>query len=340
MPSAKQAMRPTMLAFIAAVVVSGAPTVGSANDFYAGKTVKLYIGFGPGGSYDVYGRLLSRHLKRFIPGNPNVVPENMPGVGGLLVANYMAGAAPKDGLSLAMISEGGAIEQALENPAVRFDAAKFRWIGLMTGSVTLFFTWHTSPTKSFEDLRRRSTPFGSTGAGNTDFLPKMMNKLAGAQFRVIAGYKGSTDVMLAVERGEVEGGFGLYTDLRERKAEWLRDRVINPIVFVAPKRYSELPDVPIISEVGLTPEDGQVLALLNDGQLGRSIFTSPDVSAERVSILRKAFSATMQDPEFLQEAKKARLEIDPRSGDEMQALVERVIATPKALARRAADARK
>ena len=332
---------PSARVFMAAVVSLTVWSHGAmADDFYAGKTVRLYIGFGPGGGYDVYGRLLARHLKRFIPGNPTVVPENMPGVGGLLVANYMASAAPKDGLSLAMISEGGAIEQALESPAVKFDAAKFRWLGMMTPSTTLFFTWHTSPTKTFDDLRKRETPFGSTGAGNTDMLPKVMTKLGGAQFKVIAGYKGSNDVLLAVERGEVEGGYGLWTDLRERKADWLRDHLINPIVFSAPRRYPEFPNVPIMSEVGLTPEDNQVLALFNDGQLGRSIFTTADVPPERLATLREAFWATLHDPEFLQEAGKAHMEIDPMTGTDMQALVQRVIATPKALARKAVEARK
>ena len=333
-------IRRLVLCALAAAAALAAPCAAHADDFYAGKTVRLYIGFGPGGGYDVYGRLLARHLKRFIPGNPTVIPENMPGVGGLLVANFMASAAPKDGLSLAMISEGGAVEQMLGNPAVKFDVAKFRWLGLMTPSTTLFFTWHTSPTKTFEDLRRRSTPFGSTGAGNTDMLPKVMNKLGGAQFKVIAGYKGSNDVLLAVERGEVEGGYGLWTDLRERKAGWLRDHLINPIVLSAPKRYAELPGVPTMSEVGLTGEDKQVLALFNDGQLGRSIFTTPDVPAERVALLRQAFWATLHDAEFLQEAAKAHMDIEALSGADMQALVERVIATPKELARKAAEARK
>jgi tripartite-type tricarboxylate transporter receptor subunit TctC len=310
-----------------------------ADDFYAGKTIKLYIGFGPGGGYDVYGRLLARHLRRFIPGTPNVVPENMPGVGGLRVANYMANAVAKDGLSIAMFSEGGAIEQLMGNKAVQFDAAKFLWIGRMTSSTTLYFTWHTSETKTFEDLRRRKTTFGATGAGNTDFLPKAMNKLAGAQFEVIAGYKGANDIMLAVERGEVEAGSGHYTTFRNTRREWLRDGKMVPIVLVSPKRFPEIPDVPIISELGLTPENNRVLSLFSEGQLGRSFHTAPDVPSERVEILRKAFMAAMEDPEFLKEAAQQRVVIEVTSGEELQQVVGRVLATPKDLVRKAAEVR-
>jgi tripartite-type tricarboxylate transporter receptor subunit TctC len=317
--------------------VSGAA---KADDFYAGKTIKLYIGFGPGGGYDVYGRLLARHLRRFIPGTPNVVPENMPGVGGLRVVNYMANAVAKDGLSIAMFSEGGAIEQLMGNKAVQFDAAKFLWIGRMTSSTTLYFTWHTSPTKTFEDLRRRKTTFGSTGAGNTDFLPRAMNKLAGAQFEVISGYKGANDIMLAVERGEVEAGSGHYTTFRNTRREWLREGKMVPIVLVSPKRFPEIPDVPIISELGLTSENNKILSLFSEGQLGRSFFTAPDVPGQRAEILRKAFMAVMQDPEFLKEAAQQRVVIEVMSGEELQQVVGRVLATPKDLVRKAAEVRK
>jgi tripartite-type tricarboxylate transporter receptor subunit TctC len=194
--------RLTATALIAVVLSLPLSAAAQADDFFAGKTIRLYIGFGPGGGYDVYGRSLARHLGRFIPGKPTVIPENMPGAGGLRVANNMANVVAKDGLSIAVFSEGGAIEQLLGNQAVRFDAAKFLWIGRMVSSTTLYFTWHTSPTKTFEDLRKRKTTFGATGAGNTDFLPRAMNRLAGAQFEIISGYKGANDILLAVERGQ------------------------------------------------------------------------------------------------------------------------------------------
>jgi tripartite-type tricarboxylate transporter receptor subunit TctC len=332
--------RMALAALFAAILSWSATGTARAEDFYAGKTIKLYIGFGPGGGYDLYARVLARHLRRFIPGTPNVIPENMPGAGGLRVANYMANAAAKDGLSMAVFTEGGAIEQLLGNQAVRFDAAKFLWIGRMTSSTTLYFTWHTSPTKTFEDLRRRKTTFGATGAGNTDFLPKAMNKLAGAQFEVISGYKGANDILLAVERGEVEAGSGHYTTLRTTRKEWLSEGKMVPVVLVSTKRYPELPHVPIMSELGLTPEDNQVLALFSEGQLGRSFFTTPDVPRERVDILRKAFMAAMHDPEFLKEAAQQQLVIEVMSGQEIQQVVERVLATPKDLAQKAAEVRR
>jgi tripartite-type tricarboxylate transporter receptor subunit TctC len=252
----------------------------------------------------------------------------------------MANAAPKDGLSLAVFTEGGATEQLFGNKAVRFDAANFAWIGRMTSSTTLYFTWHTSPTKSFEDLRRRKTTFGSTGAGNTDFLPKAMNLLAGAQFSIIAGYKGANDILLAVERGEVESGSGHYNTLRHTRRDWLRDGKMIPIVLVSPKRHPGLPEIPVMSELGTTPENKNVLALFSEAQLGRSFHTTPGVPADRVATLRRAFLATMQDSEFLKDAAQQRLVIEAMSGEETQATVERVLATPKDLVRRAAEVRK
>jgi len=319
----------------AAVSVTGA----AAQDFYAGKTVNHYIGFGPGGGYDLYGRLFARHIGRFLPGKPTIVAQNMPGAGGLKVANFMYAVAPKDGTALATTAEGAVIEQTLGGQGVEYDATKFNWIGMMTPSVTLFFTWHTSATKSFEDLRKRQTFFGSSGAGNTDYIPKALNKLAGAQFKLITGYRGSADVMLAVERGELEGAYALWTELKERRSNWLAEKTINPIIFIAAKRQPEYPDVPIVKEVGLTDEGRAILGLLSVGEVGRSVFTTPGVPVERVALLRRAFGSMVADREFLDEARKAGLTIEPMGGEELQAMVAGVTNAPRDLVKKAEAAR-
>jgi tripartite-type tricarboxylate transporter receptor subunit TctC len=331
-------VRITLTGLIAAVFCVMGSIAASAQDFYAGKTMKIYVGFAPGGGYDIYARALARYMGNSIPGKPTIVTENMPGAGGLRLANFMAQAAPKDGLDLAVISEGGVLEQVYGNPAVQFDAAKFGWIGRMVSSTSLYFTWHTSPTKSFEDLRQRKTTFGSTGAGNTDMFPKAMNKLAGAQFNIIAGYQGSNEIYLAVERGEVEAAVGHYVTLRNTKQDWLRDGKINPIVVVSPKRVADLPNVPTMAEMGKTAEDRSVLALLSEAQLGRSYHTTPNVPAERIAILRKAFMDTMQDPEFLKYAEQQKLVLEIMNGEETQQTVEHLLSTPKAIAQKAFQA--
>ena len=327
-----------LAAVIAAMLCSTVLTAARAQEFYAAKTIRMYVGFAPGGGYDIYARALARYMGGFIPGRPTIVTENMPGAGGLRLANFMAQVAPQDGLALAVISEGGLLEQLYGNPAVQFDAAKFGWFGRMVSSTSLYFTWHASPTKSFADLRQRKTPFGSTGAGNTDMFPKAMNKLAGAQFGIIAGYQGSNEIYLAVERGEVEAAVGHYVTLRNTKQDWLRDGKITPIVVVSPTRLVDLPNVPTMAEMGLTAEDRSVLALLSEAQLGRSYHTPPNVPAERVALLRKAFMATMQDDAFLKDAKQQKLVLEIMSGEETQQTVERLLSTPKAIVQKALEA--
>ena len=182
-----------ILGLTCAVAVTGA----KAADFYAGKTINLYIGQGPGGGYDLYGRLVARHIGRFIPGNPLVVPQNMPGAGGLKVANYLYQAAPQDGTALAISAEAVALEQALEGPGIEYDATRLGWVGRVTASASIFFTWHASRVKNIEDARKYESVFGSTGiTGITGYTPRALNSLAGTKFKVVTGYNGSTDVLL------------------------------------------------------------------------------------------------------------------------------------------------
>ena len=176
-----------------------------AEDFYAGKKIDLYIGFGPGGGYDLYGRLLARHLGAHIPGNPIIVPRNMPGAGGLAVINYMVNVAPKDGTAMAIAADGMVVEQLLAQTGINYDASNLNWIGRLLPSTEVYVTWHTSPTKTFEDARRRETILPSSGGGITVYLPRALNLYAGTKFKLVTGYQSSVEQALAMERGEVEG---------------------------------------------------------------------------------------------------------------------------------------
>ncbi|MEA2907753.1 MAG: hypothetical protein QOI12_5140 [Alphaproteobacteria bacterium] len=312
-----------------------------AQDFYAGKSINLYIGQGPGGGYDLYGRLVARHIGRFIPGNPLIVPQNMPGAGGLKVANYLYQAAAQDGTALAISAEAVALEQALEGPGIDYDATRFGWVGRMTASASIFFTWHAARVKTIVDARRYESVFGSTGiTGITGYTPRALNRLAGTKFKVVTGYNGSADVLLAMERTEVDGGFALWPEFKQQKAEWLRDRKVNILYIVAAKRAADLPDVPTTGELGETNEGREILRFLGStSEVGRALFTTPNVPPERVAQLRQSFLAMSQDAVFQQDAEKAGLRIDALPGDDLQKLVGGVVGFPKALVERAKEAR-
>lgn len=310
-----------------------------AQDFYAGKTVNLYIGFGAGGGYDLYSRLIARNVGDHIPGKPNVVPNNMPGAGGLKVVSYMANVAPKDGTALAMPSDGVALEQVLAAKAPDYDAGKLQWIGRVASSTTIYMTWHTSPTKTFQDARKRETLLGSSGAGITVYMPRALNALSGTKFKLITGYRGSTEVLLAMERGEVEGGYSLLSDFRARKGDWLREKKVNVLFFIGGERVPDYPDVPLAHETAANEDDRQILKLLSAGDIGRAIFTVPGVPAERVAVLRQAFDAMLRDPAFIADAKKAKLDLEPMSGARLQQTVQEMVQFPKHLIERARAAR-
>ncbi len=329
------------LALAAAVALAWAAPARAA-EFYAGKTIHLYIGYSPGGGYDLYSRLLARHIGAHLPGQPAVIPQNMPGGGGLTVAGYMTSIAPRDGTALAMAASGVAIEQVLDVRAGNYDASKFGWIGMLTktGAVPILYTWRTSPSRTLDDLRKRETIIGATAGGNTEYMPRVLNRTAGTKFRIVSGYPGTNEIQLAVERGEVEGGTTIWSELKERHADWLRDGTINPLLVIAGERIPELPDTPTVIEAGLTPEDRDVLRLLALGELSRSVFTTPDTPPERVGELRRAFDATVADPRFQADAKSSLLYYDAMPGVEVQDIVKSIVGAASETTRRAAEARR
>lgn len=300
-------------------------------DFYKGKQMPLVIGYGVGGGYDQYARVLARFMGAHIPGEPTLVVQNMPGAGSRKAANWLYNIAPKDGGVLATLGQNTPTDQALGQPGIQFDAAKFNWIGNMVVVNNTLAVWHTTGVKTLEDATKRDLAIGATGASSPSVVyPQVANNLLGTKFKIISGYPGGGDINLALERGEVDGrGSNSWASWKSTKADWLRDKKVNILFQVGLTREADLPDVPLLSELGKTAEDRQVLEIISaDVAVGRPILTTPDVPPVRVAVLRKAFDDTIADKAFLAEAEKQKMDINPFSGAELQTVVARVLAHP------------
>jgi tripartite-type tricarboxylate transporter receptor subunit TctC len=303
----------------------------SADPFFKGKTINIYIGFGPGGTYDYYGRLVARFLGRHIPGEPSVVAQSMPGSGSLRAANFLFGAAPKDGTALGVITQTTALEDALRSPGAKFKAAEFNWIGRMTAILEVHFTWKTSKGKTIEDARQHEIPVAGTGAGSpSEGYPKLLNAFAGTKFKIVSGYPSSTAGMLAMERGEVDGALTSWNTLKRTRQQWLQNRDINVLVQYGPKRHADMPNIPTVLEIAKTPEGRAALAFYISGaELGRSLAAPPGLPPDRVKILRAAFDAMLKDREFLAEIEKSGQEFYPASGEQVQTLIAATANAPR-----------
>jgi tripartite-type tricarboxylate transporter receptor subunit TctC len=308
--------------------------------FFARKTITVTIGYTAGGSYDLYGRLVARHLGRHIPGQPAVIAQNMPGAGSLKAANYLYEVAPRDGTALGVIVEAMALEQALANPAVQYDAARFSYVGRVATSNNIFMQWHTARVQSIEDARRIETSLAGTGPGSiAETVPRLLNALLGTRFKLISGYPASSEAMLAMERGEVDGASSSWAAVKTARQGWLRDRKIRIILQTTPERVAELPETPSLGEIGATAEDRQVFALYASGSaIGRSLIGPPDIPAERLKALRDAFAAMVRDRDFLADIRRLDVELDPLPGEQVSALVARTLAVPVAVRGRAKQA--
>ena len=303
-------------------------------DFYRGKTVNVYIGVGVGGEYDIQARLVARHIGKHIPGNPTVVPQNMTGAGGLRMINYLYTVAAKDGLSVGMIANAFPAMQAAGIPGVQFDAGRMRWLGTIAPVVETMAVWSATGVKSIDDVRKRETVAGASARGAITFIyPQMMNEFLGTKFKVVTGYPGGNQINLAMERGEVEARNNTWSSWKATKADWLKDKKIAVIAQAGP-RAADL-DAPSVEDAARTPDERKLIELVVSGtQLGRP-FATNEAPADRVKALREAFANTMKDPEFLAEAQKLGFEVNPVLGEQMQGIVEKVLATPKDVAAKA-----
>jgi tripartite-type tricarboxylate transporter receptor subunit TctC len=316
--------------FLAAMSVTHAHAQAVA-DFYRGKTITLLIGYTSGGGYDLYARVLARHMGRHIPGNPTVVPQNMPGAGSLRVAGFLYTAAPKDGTAIGMFGRGVAIEPLIGASGAQFDARRFTWLGSGSDQVSLCASWHTSRVKTWSDML--TTPFtvGGEGPGSDpDMFAIMLKNLLGVKLKLVSGYPGGPEVNLAVERGEVDARCGWsWSSIKITKPDWLAEKKINLLLQMALNKSPELPDVPLVMDQAHNDRERLILRLMLSRQaMGWPFIAPPDLPPERAAALRAAFDATMKDPEFLAEAKQRLLDVNPMSGVEIDKLVGELYATP------------
>jgi tripartite-type tricarboxylate transporter receptor subunit TctC len=308
-------------------------------EFFRGKTVSILVGFEAGGGYDLYARVLARFLGRHIPGQLAVIVQNMPGAGGLRAARHLAGVAPKDGTALLMPAQTLPFDTALGyTPDI--DAGAFNWIGRIAMNVEVGVVFARSGITSIETARNREILTGGTGGtASSTVLPLLLNKLAGTRFKLIAGYNGANDVLLAMQRGEVEmvGATGISTMMAQHAA-WLSDGTARLIYQSALARHPAIPDVPRIGELGAGIEDKQILDLYAAGSaIGRVLVAPPGVPADRVAVLRRAMASTLADPEMLAYARGHVLALDVGSSDELNAIVRDMLATPKPVVSKARE---
>ena len=323
----------TFGALLAAIALSCGAVLAQPSDtvaeFYRGRQISLLIGYSAGGGYDAYARVLARHLGRHIPGSPTVVPQNMPGAGSLTLANYLYNIAPKDGSVIGTVARGMAMEPLLSGSSVRFDPQRFSWIGSLNNEVSLCVSWHATGITSIQDLRTRELIVGGTGSGSdTDIFPTVLANLLGFNIRLISGYPGGNDILLAMERGEVDRRCSWsWSTLISQRPEWLAQDKINILVQSALQKHPALPDVPLVMEFARTEDERMALELIFARQvMGRPFLAPPAIPAERREALRHAFDATAADPAFLADAARLQLELNPVGGAEIDALIERIYA--------------
>ena len=313
-------------------------TQDSVADFYKGRQIKISVGFSAGGSSSLYAQSLARHMGKYLPGNPTLVVQHMPGAGGLVAANYVYNNAARDGSEFAITARTAALEPLLGNLNARFDPLKFNWIGNANIENSVCIAWHTAAVKKVEDVFASELIVGgASSAAQEVMFPRALNKLLGTKFKIVTGYPGSTEILLAMERGETQGFCGIgWTFVKLRKGDWLKEKKINVLFQMALEKHPEIPDVPAILDYAKNAEDRQVLELLFAPQeMGRPFFAPPGVPAERVRALRSAFTQTLKDAAFLEEAEKQGIEVQPLAGEDIQKLLERVYAAPKQVVDRA-----
>ena len=313
----------------------------SPADFYKGKTVTVYVGYSPGGGYDTYARTVARHIGKHIPGQPTVIVKNRPGAGSMLLTNEIYNVLPKDGSIIGIVGRGMPTEPLFGNDKAQFEPDKFTWIGSTNNEVSVCVAWHTSPIKKWEDLLTTQMIVGGTGEGaDTDSFPKVMNNVLGTKLKLITGYPGGNDVLLAMERGEVDGRCGYsWSSAKSRKADWLKEGKMTVLIQMSPQKHPDMPDVPLIMDLAKNDADKATLRLIYARQeFGRPFLAPPGIPADRVEALQAAFMATMEDPDFKADAAKQNLELAPVSGKRVAELISAVYSASPEIVQRAKEA--
>jgi tripartite-type tricarboxylate transporter receptor subunit TctC len=322
---------------------AGPASAQAAADFYKGKTVTILVGSDVGGGYDLTARTLAHYLGRYIPGHPSVIVQNKPGASSLVAANYVYEIAPKDGTFIAAVQRPIPFQTLFGDAGVRFDVRRIQWLGSSTNELGVVVAWHTAPQKSVDDLLKSEMVIGGNGpATDTELFPRAMNNVLGTKFRVVSGYPGQAQIVLAMQREEVQGiGNWSFSDIEKEHPDWIRDKKIRLLLQLdlAKGASPDLRDVPLILDIARSDEERHVFEILMGMKaLGRPYFVAPEVPKERSDALRAAFMQTMADPEFLDEASRTLGPIDPTSGPDMQKIIANVYALPPEVVARAREA--
>src|SRR5258708_2542379 len=317
------------------VLAAAAPAAAqqSVADFYKGKTPRIIVGVGVGSGFDINARVLARYLPVHLPGNPSVIVQNQPGAGGLAMANALYNNGPFDGTAIGASFSGTPMIPLLQPSGARFDPLKLNWLGSTNRETQVTYVWHTAPVQKLADLLTTELIVGAQAPGSTQFdFPILLNHMFGTKFKVVTGYESTPKIHLAMESGEVHGnGASNWSTVKAISSNWIADKKIRVIAQWGLKANPELPDVPLILDLAKSDADRQALVLaVARVEFGRPFFLPPNVPAERVAALRSAFDATMKDQDFPTEEDKAKLEVDPRSGEPVAALIERPDRTPAA----------
>lgn len=331
----KQKFKVVISAAALSIFAADVSSAQSFENYFEGKEIDLYIGFSAGGGYDTYARLVGEYMAKHIPGNPTIVARQMTGGGSRTLARFMAEVAPSDGTAIATTEQGLPLLQTLGEGEPEFDNAAFNYIGNPIADNNLVVTWHESPIKTFEDTREQAAKMGGTAADISSFLPMAMNEILGTKFELILGYAGGSDINLAMQQGEVDGrGANTYSSYKAT-TKFIDNNELNYLVQAGLQPQAELPDVPLLHELADNDVDQAALRLLSaPTAIGRPLHTAPGTPDEVVQILRDAFDATMEDPDFIAAAERAGLALNPVSGAELQQIVDDVInASPEASAR-------
>lgn len=310
-----------------------------AGPFTGGKPLTMIIGFGPGGGYDLWGRVLARHIGKHLPGKPNAVPQNMPGAGSYTAASNIYTIAPKDGTVMGIIARDAALGPLTGQVGARFDPLQITWIGTPTIETNVCIANQNAKVKSFDDLLKTELIVGDTGPGTgTRAYPKALNVILGTKFKLVAGFPASSDVFLAMERGEVDGICESLDSVNGKRPDWIAQKKVNLIFQGGAEPNEEIKGTPFIRDFAKTEEQKQAIEFLYAGQgIGRPFVAPPQMAPARVKMLRDAFNATMKDEDFIAEVKKQRLDLEPHTGEQLEALVRKIYATPKAVVERVGE---
>ena len=318
-----------------AIMAALAPVSAGAQESFEGKSVQFIIGFGAGGGYDTYSRVFARHVGRHLPGNPALVPRNMPGAGSIRAADYLYFNAPKDGTAIGMIGDGLYLSQQLGESKIRFDTLKFNWIGRLTNNTPVLFAWHQSPIHSTEDLLKKQMIVDAEGATpKTNYM--LLHDLVGVNMRVISGYKGSNEALLAMERGEIHGLAMPWPVVLSKHGGWVKEKKIVPVLQTGAEKHDALPNIPRMIDLAKNEEDKKLFEFIaQPSRIGRAVVAPPDLTAAMVKTHRDAFMATMKDPEFLAEVKRSRLDLAVLGGKQLAAGIAKDGTYPKSIVERA-----